>query len=92
MDELTTALRQALETCLANGMTLPFVAAAVASNSSVFTVRYEPDPQGEGLRAVPLADHTEGSGFALPINIMIMDQAGEAVRVKIATSGETTYH
>lgn len=91
--DVATTIGEALTVCLERGMTLPFVLAAVHPNSSVFCLRYEENEAGEGLTAVPLADHTgEGDGFALPINIMITDQTGEAVRVTITQDGMTTYH
>jgi hypothetical protein len=90
MGDLTKLLSSALETCLANGMELPFVCVAAAVNGSVFAVRYEQD--GDGLRAAPLAEHIQGGAFVVPINIMIMDQTGEAVRVSIDRAGAATYH
>jgi len=64
-------------------MTLPFVAACVSANGSVMALRYEASVDGDGAEAVTLAQHTDGPGFALPINIMISDRSGEAVRVTI---------
>jgi hypothetical protein len=91
MVELTQTLGRALEHCREIHMVLPFIATVVSSNGCVFAVRYENDPDAEGLRAAPLAEHTEGPGFILPINIMIMDQTGEAIRVAITAAGEA-YH
>jgi uncharacterized protein (DUF302 family) len=34
--------------------------------------------------ATELAEHNDPAGFALPINLMITDQAGEATLVSIA--------
>jgi hypothetical protein len=39
-----------------------------------------------------LAEHYEGSGFALPMTVMIFDQRNTAARVTIAVSGEKTWH
>lgn len=87
-----TSPGEALTVCLDRGMTLPFVVAAVSPNSSVFCVRYDEDEGSDRLAATPLAEHTEGRGFALPINIMLTDQTGEAVRVTITRDRLTTYH
>jgi hypothetical protein len=90
MDDLTKFLGGALETCLSRGMQLPFICVTAAVNSSVFAVRY--DQADEGLRATPLAEHIQGDAFIVPINIMIMDQTGEALRVSIDRGGAATYH
>jgi hypothetical protein len=79
-----------LQTCLDRGMVLPFVCVTAAANGSIFAVRYV--QAVDGLEAAPLAQHVEGPGFTLPINIMIMDQTGEAARVKLETTGTMSYH
>lgn len=87
---LAAKITEAINDCLQRGMTLPFVVAMVSPNSSLMCVRYDRNEAGDGLTATPLAEC--GAGFALPINIMITDQTGEAVHVKIAQDGRTTYH
>ena len=90
MGGLTSFLGSALKTCLARGMELPFVCVAAAVNGSVLAVRY--DQADDGLRATPLAEHFQEGVFIVPINMMIMDQTGEAVRIKIDHEGAVTYH
>ena len=46
---------------------------------------------GDGLTATELAEYNDPAGFALPINIMITDQTGEAALVTIAQDGRATY-
>jgi hypothetical protein len=83
-------LRDFLTTCLDRGMILPFVCVVAAANGSIFAVRYV--QAADGLEPVRLTQHLEGPGFALPVNIMIMDQTGEAARVKLETTGAISYH
>jgi hypothetical protein len=69
-------------------MRLPFVVAMVSPNSSLMCVRYDRNEAGDGLTAKLLAEC--GADFALPINIMIADQTGEAIHVTIAEGGHTS--
>lgn len=55
-------------------------------------MRYDKNKDGDGLTATPLAEHYDQAGFVLPINIMIADQRGEAVRVTVTHEGPTTFH
>ena len=71
-------------------MKLPIVVVMVSPNSSMVCVRYDRSDAGDGLMATPLAEC--GADFALPINVMITDQTGEAAHVTITQDGRTTYH
>ena len=83
MEELSSHVIDALEDCLERGMQPPFVMCAVSANGSVSATRLvSPETEMETL-----AEHFEEDGFRTPINIMIVDQAGNAVRVKITTPG-----
>jgi hypothetical protein len=53
--------------------------------------RYDAATDGNGLDATPLASHTEGPGYRLPINVMVADNEGNAVRIFIGPDGQT-YH
>ena len=89
MDELANQIGEMLNTCLEQGMVLPFIVVSVSTNGSVLVLRYE---QGdERLDAVSLAEHVVQPGFILPINCMLVDQAGDAARIVIAQDG-ITYH
>jgi uncharacterized protein (DUF302 family) len=39
-----------------------------------------------------LAEYFPEEGFLLPINVMIVDQEGEAARVTVTADGATTWH
>jgi hypothetical protein len=39
-----------------------------------------------------LAEHFGPEGFMLPINIMVVDQKGEAFRIFIGTDRKATFH
>jgi hypothetical protein len=87
---LAAKITEAINACLQRSMELPFVVAMVSPNSSMMCLRYDRNEAGDGLTATELAEC--GAGFALPINIMIADQMGEAVLVTITQDGRTTYH
>jgi hypothetical protein len=80
-----------LRVCLDNGFQLPLYVAAVGINGSVMFFRFTDG--GDHLIAEPLVDHDAGTGgLVLPINIMVSDARGEAVRVVIGRDGEATFH
>lgn len=79
-------IRDALEHCVENGMKLPFIMCAAAVNGSVVAMRVTGD------EPETLAEHFEDEGFELPINIMVMDQAGDAVRMRIGADGKRAFH
>jgi hypothetical protein len=87
LEELAGQMTEALKHCLSIGMVLPFIVSTVSPNGSVYVIRYV--EAGKDLRAEPLALHTEESGFALPVNIIIVDQTGQAVLVAINQAGMT---
>jgi len=89
---LAAKITEAINACLQRGMKLPFVVAIVGPNSSVFCLRYNKDEAGDTLEATALAEHGEPGDFASPINMMVVDQTGEAVRATITREGLTTYH
>jgi hypothetical protein len=88
---LAAKITEAINACLQRGMKVPFVVAMVSPNSSVFCLRYDRSDAGDGLTATELAEYNDPAGFALPINIMITDQTGEAALVTIAQDGRATY-
>jgi hypothetical protein len=79
--DLSDFLRQALTECEAKGMKLPFILCAASLNGSVFCIRTA------GSDREILAEHYEGGSFQLPINIMVIDQTGEAARIAIEAEG-----
>ncbi len=84
---LSEALAEAMSECLARGMKLPLVVCAVGVNGSAQLFRF----RGPGTEMEELAEHNEPNGMMLlPINIMILDSAGEATRV--ITAEGMTFH
>lgn len=67
-------------------MQFPFHVASVAVNGSVLVVRYT-----DIRDCVVLAGHLEGGAFKVPVNMMIVDSGGEAVRVVIGNDGFTLH-
>jgi hypothetical protein len=81
-------LVDALRMCLVQGMVPPLTACVVAANAGVQVFRFNLGEDGELLRQLlierlPTAD--DGM-MQLPINIMIIDQKGEATRVVFGDS------
>jgi hypothetical protein len=84
---LTKMMRDVLATCSGKGMVLPFTLVTVAVNGSLFALRTD------GETTEQLADHTVDNIFMSPVNVMIVDARGEAVRVVFDKSGAPgTYH
>jgi len=79
--------------CLAEMQRAEYAAAiplvAVAINGGILGARYLLDETGEGLEAEMLVEHTPVGMMQLPINVMIVDAKGEAVRVLITPEGAT---
>ena len=92
MNVLTQQLGNILTECLERGMQLPFTTAVLALNGSLLAVRYVPADDGEGCQCEVLAERSVGGSFRLPINIMVVDANGDAARILIGQSGETTFH
>ncbi len=67
-----------------------FTMMIVSLNGCAVTVRFE-QGNDDKVEATFLAEHTEVPGVVMPINIMVTDQTGEAVRIKIDQDG-TTFH
>jgi uncharacterized protein (DUF302 family) len=84
MEELQEHILEALRHCIEIGMKLPFVVCAVGTNGSVLVTRIN-----EGREPDTLAQHSEDHGFTTPVNIMVVDQDGEAARVVIKGGGIT---
>ena len=93
MHELTEALSDALKKMLEDGRRPPFLFTAVGINGSIMAVRYTEGD--EGLDAEVLVSKIQGTGgqrgMQLPINCMIVDSAGDAMRVLIGFGG-VSYH
>lgn len=88
MEQLSKIFTSALRACTERGMKLPFVLCAASRNGSILAMRVIGDGQSPDV----LAEHYEGAGFALPVSIMIIDQAGDAIRVVILLDGSTSLH
>ena len=65
-------------------MKLPFIICAASPNGTVFCMRFG----GPGGQPDVLAQHDKPGGFKSPINWMVLDQNGEAVRVTIDVKRE----
>jgi hypothetical protein len=78
MEELQEHLVNVLRQCIDNGMKLPFIVCVASPNGSVLATRIN-----DGRGPDTLVQHFEDHGFKTPINIMVLDQDGEAIRVVI---------
>jgi hypothetical protein len=88
MNDLEESLREALAACVARGMALPFIVTAVAKNGSLFAMRV----RGDESPGEEIVMSSNGDGFTLPINIMVVDADGEAARVLIVQNGTVSVH
>jgi hypothetical protein len=87
--DLSEAITEVLQECIARGMQSPFVVSAMSPNGSVTAFRF----LGPSEEMETLAEHFEDEGFVLPINIIVMDQAGAAERVVISPGRDSmTWH
>jgi hypothetical protein len=83
LKELEESFTTVLQTCVAGGMPLPYQVVVVGLNGSCEVVRIPGDGGADELMR-----HDEG-GFLVPVNMMIIDATGEAVRVVIKREGMT---
>jgi hypothetical protein len=85
--KLAAQLEAALQACSSRGMQPPFVVVAASANGSVTAVRLTYDGPVEGEPPLPTADttllceHVEPKGFAVPVNLMIIDRIGSALHI-----------
>lgn len=89
MDKLSEAMAQYIEGAFAEGFQFPFCMATVADNGSLTVARYTSTngmDAAEGLDAKFLAQHIEGAGFALPVNVLLTDSTGQVARMLIEKS------
>jgi hypothetical protein len=92
MDPLTNMITEALKRLLEDGWEPPFFFTSISANGSFLCGRYDDDGQG-GLEATTVAEHFEDDAFILPINMMMTNDQGEAVRLSIQKPGEPiVYH
>jgi hypothetical protein len=92
MESLTELFVDAINTRLADGWHLPIFFSAIAANGSVLSGRYEENAEGR-VETKIVAEHFENDVFILPINMMLTNVEGEAVRLSIQNPGEpVVYH
>ena len=84
MDDLVQAMAECLQSLLDSGFEAPLHVAGVARNGSAFVVTYELTKDG----LEPTFRLEPNGAFALPVNMMFVDQRGEAARLVIGQSGE----
>jgi hypothetical protein len=87
MEDLIEGLRSALETLIGKGFQLPFHVAAIGLNGSFLPATYV--PAEDGLEAQVHSMHG-ARDFKAPINVMFVDNRGEAARVIVGGAGNTT--
>jgi hypothetical protein len=82
MDPIQHMIVDALEKLGAAGWEAPIFFVAVAANGSMVYGRYDATDAG-GLEATLLAEHIEDAALMLPINMMMSNTEGEAIRLSI---------
>ena len=76
-----------IKACLAQGFVPPLYVCSVSVNGAVLATRFAYTPDGEGMEATFLAEHAPDGAFGFPINVMVTDVRGEAMRAVIRFEG-----
>jgi hypothetical protein len=92
LEGLGDAFGEIFSKCRGLGMPLPYLVALVGINGSSTVYRMTAGKDHDGLDAEALVSHEVGGGFAIPINIMIVDASGDAVRVTMGHDRTFTIH
>lgn len=92
LETLGDAFGEIFSECRGLGMPLPYLAALVGINGSSTVYRLTAGQDHDGLDAEFLMTHEVGGGFQTPINIMIVDASGDAVRVTMGHDRTFTTH
>jgi hypothetical protein len=87
-------LVDALRKCLAQGMAPPLIACVVAVNAGVQVFRFSLGEDGELLKQLLIErlPNADDGMLQMPINILIVDQRGEATRVVFGENDEMMFH
>jgi len=72
------------------GFVAPYTSAVIGANGSVMTFRYV--QREHGLVAEILDQHVEDGGFAMPMNLLVVDSRGEAARATFKPESEIAYN
>ena len=73
--------------CLEQGFVQPICLCAVSVNGCVLAMRYDFHEASDSWEPTLLAETASDGVFILPINMMVTDARGEAVRVVIRFDG-----
>lgn len=92
LESLGDAFGEIFSECRGLGMPLPYLVALVGINGSSTVYRLTARKDHDGLNAEFLVTHEVGGGFQTPINIMIVDASGNAVRVLMERDRSFTMH
>ena len=75
-------LADIINACLERGFQPPLYLYAISINGALVAVRYSVSRDSQqGADVEVFAEHYPDPGFVLPINMMVSDASGEAVRV-----------
>jgi len=90
MDDLEAMFERILEECIEQRkMKFPLVLCAVAANGAILAYKIH----NPGRALWQLAGHSEPGDFLQwPINLMVVDRTGEAMRVKFDVNEGVTFH
>src|SRR5579859_1226295 len=89
MDNLAEKLGEVVRALLDKGFVPPIRCACITANGSLIYVEYRPNAEGQGLATDVLAEHDDRA-YRLPMNVLFVDNEGDAARVLIAPGGERT--
>lgn len=80
-DYVNEQITAALETAQESGFSLPWHLAAIGCNGALVYSRYD-RASDDSLEYTNLLEHIPGNdGLKAPVNIVLVDSAGEAIRI-----------
>jgi hypothetical protein len=89
LNNLSDTLGEVVRILLAKGFVPPIRCACITANGSFIYFEYRPAAEGKELETNVLAEHDVGS-YRMPMNVVFVDNEGDAARILIQPGGERT--
>jgi hypothetical protein len=87
LNNLSDTLGEVVRILREKGFVPPIRCACITANGSFIYFEYRPGPDGKALETNVLAEHDAGA-YRMPMNVVFVDNDGDAARVLIAPGGE----
>jgi hypothetical protein len=89
LNNLSETLGEVVRILLEKGFVAPIRCACITANGSFIYFEYRPRAEGQELETNVLAEHEAGA-YRMPMNVVFVDNEGDAARVLIQPGGERT--